>query len=773
MPNIGPMTLPLSPFIEKRPNTSRLISFLIVVLSGLSLSAQDFSGKIFDISGTPISDAYLLNLSNESHAHTDEEGFFLLYRAKAGDSISISHLGFRSTIIVLSEETLYYEVFLREETLILEEVLVEPRLTFSTYVDQIEMNRNTLNNAQELLPLVPGLFIGQHAGGGKAEQIFLRGYDIDHGTDVSIQADGMPVNMVSHAHGQGYADLHFLIPEIIERIEFNKGPYSELGGNFATAGRIQFQTKDRIDNSLVRVEMGQFNTFRLLGLANISLKGEQSAYIASDLYYTDGPFESPMNLGRWNILGNYVHDKSRLGRIRVLLSHFTSSWDASGQIPHRAVNQGMISRFGAIDDTEGGKTSRTNISIQQRKDLERNWNMRSQLYYSNYTFDLFSNFTFWLEDSIYGDQIRQREQRDILGGSADFHYQFTLRGWESDFSVGLDFRSDLIKGSELSKSQYRDLFLGYTSLGNLNELQIGNYYSLRARNKRWSTQFVLRYDWHRFKHVNLLSTGIPDTSFSADMLNPKFTLIYDVNSDWQVYLKAGQGYHSNDTRSALGGQALTPLAAARGFDIGFLWRKSNKVFLQATYWQLYSQDELVYVGDVGIVESAGRSFRQGIDFFVRYEPIKRVYVSFDLNLARPRLIDEEEGENYIPLAPPVTAVAGFGYAWSRGMALSLNLRHMAERPANEDNSIVTSPYTILDLNFRYFYKQFEFGLGVKNLLNSEWEETQFATLSRLQNEAEGVEEIHFTPGNPFALKLSVQYTFEGKDAHGRKAPHAH
>jgi outer membrane receptor protein involved in Fe transport len=218
---------------------------------------------------------------------------------------------------------------------------------------------------------VPGLIIGQHAGGGKAEQIFLRGFDIDHGTDININIDGLPVNMVSHAHGQGYADMHFIMPEIIENVTYGKGPYDADRGNFATAGYVSFKTKDNPDHSFFSTEYGSFNTRRTAGLYNLISSQNESAYIASEYLLSDGPFESTQAFNRFNLFAKYTKRLENNDKLSIWASRFTSRWDASGQIPNRAVESGVISRFGAIDDTEGGNTSRSNVVLQYAKYLEQ------------------------------------------------------------------------------------------------------------------------------------------------------------------------------------------------------------------------------------------------------------------------------------------------------------------------------------------------------------------------------------------------------------------
>jgi len=288
-------------------------------------------------------------------------------------------------------------------------VITEELNTVST-ISRLDLKVTPVNSSQEVLRKVPGLFIGQHAGGGKAEQIFLRGFDVDHGTDVSISVDGMPVNMVSHAHGQGYSDLHFVIPETINKIDFGKGGYYAQEGDFNTAGYVNFETKDYLKESSISASAGQFNTLRTVGLFDLLENTKnQNAYVALEYIATDGPFESPQNFNRLNLFGKYVMYSPENDKLTLTASHFTSRWDASGQIPQREVDNGNMTRFGAIDDTEGGETERTNFNVTFDNYISDDTKLSANAFYSHYAFELYSNFTFFLEDPVNGDQIKQKE----------------------------------------------------------------------------------------------------------------------------------------------------------------------------------------------------------------------------------------------------------------------------------------------------------------------------------------------------------------------------
>ena len=329
---------------------------------------------------------------------------------------------------------------------------------------------NPVRNSQEILRVVPGLFIGQHAGGGKAEQLFLRGFHIYHGTDISISADGMPVNMVSHAHGQGYADLHFLIPETIEKVDFGKGPYYAEKGNFSTAGYIDFKTYDKLDESILSLEYGDFNSLRMAGVFDIiQERGAHDTYFASEYYATDGPFESPQNFNRLNLMGKYTGWLTASNKLSMQASVFRSRWDASGQIPLRAVKQEQIGRFGAIDDTEGGETSRVNLTAELTRMLDDHSFIRSRVFYTYYDFELYSNFTFFLNDPVNGDQIRQKEERNILGFESVYEKSLSTQNLEVDVRTGIGLRNDAIANNELARTRNRHETLSFLSLGDVNE----------------------------------------------------------------------------------------------------------------------------------------------------------------------------------------------------------------------------------------------------------------------------------------------------------------
>ena len=727
--------------------------FFILFFSFVNF-AQIQKGIVKDSIGNTIENAYITNIVSNTHAHTNEFGSFIIDKTNRGDVLLVSALGYKKQRFTVSSNTC--EIVLDDDIYKLEEVVIQSKLSAMNVISKIDLQTSPVNSSQEILRKVPGLFIGQHAGGGKAEQIFLRGFDIDHGTDIAISVDGMPVNMVSHAHGQGYADLHFVIPDIIEKIDFGKGTYYANKGNFATAGYVAFQTKDKVENSKISIEAGQFNTLKTVGVFNLLDKNRnENAYLATEFILTDGPFDSPQNFSRINLFGKYTSIFSDNSKLSISGSRFTSKWDASGQIPQRLVDNGTISRFGAVDDTEGGNTSRTNVNVTLTKPIDENTFVKSNAFYSNYQFELYSNFTFFLEDPINGDQIRQKENRNIYGFNSEWNKRYT----NSLFQFGIGLRSDATKNTELSHTRGRYTTLETLKLGDIDETNGFSYINAEFNFGKLKINPAIRLDYFKFNYQDKLTPNFTTQSEDKVKFSPKLNFIYSVTNSFQLFIKSGLGFHSNDTRVVVAQTGKKILPTAFGADLGTIFKPISKLVLNAALWYLDLEQEFVYVGDAGIVEPSGKSRRLGFDLGLRYQLTDWLFFDTDVNYAHGRSIDEPKGQDYIPLAPDFTSTGGLSITKLNGFSGGIRYRYLKSRPANEDNSIEAKGYMISDINLNYDYKNITFGIAVENILNTKWNETQFATESRLQNESQSVEEIHFTPGTPFFMKAKIIYRF--------------
>ena len=720
-----------------------------VVLDKTTKKALPFT--TVSIENTPLSTA------------TNESGFFYFKNLEAGTyKILVSFIGYNTyseQVTIAKDSKTNLNIALESGTMLLEEIAItSPNAHKQQIINKIDINLRPLSNSQEILRMVPGLFIGQHAGGGKAEQIFLRGFDIDHGTDIRLTVDGMPVNMVSHAHGQGYADLHFVIPELVEVVDFKKGMYHADKGNFSTAGWVNFHTRDALDNNIVKLEAGQFNTYR--GLAAFNLLGEkarqnsQSAYFATEYNYSDSYFDAPQRFNRLNVFGKYNGKISDKTNLKLTASHFTSKWNHSGQIPDRAVADGSISFFGAIDNTEGGQTSRTNLNAEVLTNTRNGGFIKNQFFYTNYNFELYLNFTFFLEDSINGDQIRQKEGRNIFGYNGSYTLPTSFLGKKAETTIGVQYRQDLTKNTELSHTLNRETVIDPIKLGDIGETNAGFYFDEDIHlSTQWHLNLGVRYDYFKNQYLDKLDNNKKGTSENGAFF-PKINAYYTPNNHFQFYFNTGRGFHSNDTRVVVPQNGKEILPAAYGSDLGMNWKPTPRLLINSALWYLWLAQEFVYVGDAGVVEPSGKTQRMGIDVSARYQLTNQLFADFDANLTQPRAIGEAKGADYLPLAPIFTSIGGLSLYNKTGFNGSLRYRYMANRPANEDNTIVAKGYFITDLQLNYTKKKYSFGLSIYNLFNQKWKETQFATESRLKNEVNPVNEIHFTAGSPFFAKAS-------------------
>lgn len=747
---------------------------LIMLACILVFASEGFShGEIQGIilsnhSKTPVEAAHvkILNAANR-FTYSDPHGRFEFNYLNPGlyylEVISLGYKTSYDTVEVREEEGAETKIYLEEDILQLPEVKVSAGNEFYQTINSFDFKFRTHNTTQDLLRLVPGLFIAQHAGGGKAEQLFLRGFDIDHGTDVSISVDGMPVNMVSHAHGHGYADLHFIIPETIEHIRFSKGPYDAGVGNFNTAGAVQLRTKNVADKNLIKYETGRFNTHRGLVLMNLfplrdsSFKRPQ-VLLAGEYFLSDLYFSNPQNLNRYNVFAKFSRDLSHHTNLTLSFSAFSSRWDASGQIPQRAVDRCLVSWFGSIDPTEGGKTSRNNANAHLTSYLHNGGVISQQLYFVDYSFNLYSNFTFFKDDSINGDQIRQHERRQFYGYNGSYKKQGQVGSCLVTAIAGIGYRGDFIKNVSLSRTIQRK-FLSDITRGDIIENNWNAYLSLDFHfSEKLMANAGIRYDYFSFAYKNRL-TDARSSSRQNGIMSPKFNLYYKIASNVQLYLKGGYGFHSNDARVSVVRTDTTSLPKAKSVDLGTDMKIGKKIILNTAGWYMFLESEYAYVGDGGFIEPTGSTVRLGLDFSARYQILPWLFADIDLTWARARYTDLPQGENYIPLAPSITATGGVGVVRKKGLSGSLRFRHLAERPAAGDYSVKATGYFLIDAVILYQRNHWQFSLSAENLLNRRWKEAQFATTSLLPGEPEPVTENHFTPGTPLFIKAGVAFLF--------------
>lgn len=735
------------------------LTFLITICLVQFNFAQQIKGKVIDaISRQPLETVSVAS-TGSSGTLTDQYGNFSLDLDKS-TRLTISYVGYKPLTVAVDNKT-GLKIELVPDAVNLKDVVVLTNNHFTRFnsISKIDLALKPVRNTQELLRLVPGLFIAQHAGGGKAEQIFLRGFDCDHGTDVQVSVDGLPVNMVSHAHGQGYADSHFIIPETVNNIDFGAGPYYTQHGNLNTAGYVAFSTYNNIPASRIQVEAGRYNTFRTLAMIDLLKKNKdrQSAYVAGDFYYTDGPSAHKQNFNRFNLFGKYNLAISSTTQLTASASAFKSKWDASGQVPTRAVENGLISRFGAIDPSEGGNTERYNINFIVAHHFSNGSSWENQAFYSRYIFNLYSDFTFFLTDTINGDEINQAESRNIFGYSSKFSQQHRLGNVQLQSTYAIGLRYDATNDSRLTHVVKRQ-FLDDIKLGDIKESNLYALLQQQFNMGNWLIDAGIRLDNFHFDYFDKLTVQqLP--SRSKTIISPKLNIQYTVNKQLQLYVKMGKGFHSNDTRVAVANMGKEILPAAYGTDIGFIYKPSTKLLINIAAWYLHLDQEFIYVGDDGNIEPSGKTRRQGVDVIARYQFSRDLFANFNINFTKPRAIGADKGNDYIPLAPTMTSTGGLFYKPASGLNGGFTYRYIKSRAANEDNSITARGYFIMDASVNYTRKKYEIGLAIENLFNVKWNEAQFATESRLRGEPNAVTELNYTPGTPLFARIKLALFF--------------
>ncbi len=633
----------------------------------------------------------------------------------------------------------------------------------------------------DILQVVPGLYANQHAGGGKANQYFLRGFDADHGTDVALSVDGVPVNALSHGHGQGYADLNWVIPEVVQRVDVFKGTYFPQLGDFATAGAVNLATRESAEQSQVTLGAGSFHTYRVLGMVSPELEGWRSL-LAAQVYGTDGPFDSPEQLERYSLFGKLTRALSPRSSLSVAVTSYASGWNASGQLPLREVEAGRLSRFGTLDPDEGGNSQRHSVYAQYRAFTGGEGEVQALAYLVSSRLNLYSNFTFFSRDPVNGDMIEQTDARTTAGFQGSYRFSHALGGVRFDTTLGGQLRTDTVDNG-LYDARARERLATNVSAA-VREGSVGAYVQEDVTLTPWLRALVgLRADAFGFSVEDRLEDLDTQGSKSsgvrqASQLSPKASLVVSPLPQTDLYVNFGHGFHSNDARGVVREpDAVTPLTRARGYEVGARTRLFERLDLAASVFLLDLDSELVWVGDAGSTEARGATRRRGLEAEARVQLLSWLFADADLTLSRATYVQNAGNADAVALAPTFLLAGGLSARHPSGVYGRLGALHVADRPATEDRFIQAEGFTRVDATLGYRARRFEVNLGVQNLLDTQWREAQFANVSRLPAETgpqacpagtraageagafEGCEDLHFTPGAPLNGQLSVSFFF--------------
>ena len=604
----------------------------------------------------------------------------------------------------------------------------------------------------QVLRLIPGFVAIEHSGGaGKADQYFLRGFDADHGTDVAFFSDGMPINFRSHAHGQGYTDLNFIIPETIEGLDVSKGAYLPEYGDFDTAGAVNFRTRDVVKEGIVQAAGGQFDTQRYI-LMFSPTKDRIRTLFAGEGYYTNGPFLNDNRYFRANLLGKVTTNLSSRDELSLTATFHKAQWNASGEIPLRTVTDGTLDRFGAIDPSEGGKTLRSTARLNYHYDTQSGGELFANAYGQYYKYDLYTNFTFFLNDPVNGDGFQQRDTRLMYGGDLGYKHRAQFYGMPSTGTIGFQTRVDDIHAR--LGTQVRRNPLSTTADSNILEASYAPYLKAEVQPLPWMRLTGgLRAETFTFNVQNRCPDCAeqPAGRTSSSIVLPKANLILGPWFQTEFFANYGEGYHSNDARSAVT-PASSPLARARTYELGARskpWGPEGMELI-ATLWAIDLRSELVFVGDEGTTEIRGPTRRRGVEVAARGQIWGPIYINGSLTWSKSEFVNGDA----IPLAPELTAYGAVLVQWPEGLRSQIQATYLGVRPLIEDRSANAPSWIDIDLSERYIlpvklpYGRLEAFLFIQNLLNTKWEQATFYFASRLRNEAAGVNDVHFVPGNP-------------------------
>ena len=651
----------------------------------------------------------------------------------------------------------------------------------SVHLSRDDLKYRSRTQVSDILRQVPGLMVSQHAGGGKSDQYFIRGFDADHGTDIAIHVDGVPVNLPSHAHGQGYADTHFLIPETIASVDVHKGPYSARFGDFYTAGAMELQTIDHVDGPTLWIAGGaplagprsfeQYNR-RIVGMASPELRDNTTdrSLIAAQLADTDGPFENPQRFRQGNALVKWQGQVGR-GALQLETSWYAASWNASGQVPESAVSQGLIGRFGSLDPTEGGDTSRTSLQLGYRVHDDRGGLWRASLFGLEYRLRLFSDFTLFARDPVHGDQIEQSDARTVWGLDAAYERHFTPAGLDTYLTAGVQLRDDNAE-TALWHTEKRMRLPGCFELG----ANPCNNDADRIRDFAGYVEATIHLPPHihilpglRFEQIGwdvddlnpatrsdpALTTG---GSASRAIVLPKLSIEAEVSPKLDLFANAGSGFHSNDARGSVASHGDGALARGLGAEAGLRTTIVPHARLAADVWYLHLDSELVWNGDSGGTSPSGPTRRYGVDLEAEVSPLPWLRLDGNLSLAHAAFVHDAGNGSALALAPRIMGQGGVTVVHGPAF-VSLRARGIADRPGNDSGTLTAQGYLIFDLIAGRTFGKLDVNLTVNNLLDSDWREAQFADTSAVTPGGPAVEQMHFTPGIPLTATATAAYRF--------------
>jgi outer membrane receptor protein involved in Fe transport len=642
---------------------------------------------------------------------------------------------------------------------------LQPTAASEVLISGEQLNARPATRVGEVLEAVPGLIVTQHSGEGKANQYFLRGFNLDHGTDLAISVDGMPVNMPTHGHGQGYADINFLIPELVQSVNVRKGPYFADHGDFASAGAVGIDYVNKLPKNIAEITVGSFGYRRGLAAGSTAV-GDGTLLAAVEANKYDGPWDVADNVRKLNGVLRYSQGTATDGFTLSGMA-YSNGWNSTDQVAQRAIDQGVIGRFGSLDPTDGGTSSRFSLS--------GNWAQSSaygqskvNAYVIRSQLTLFNNFTYFLDDPVNGDQFSQLDRRTVYGFNASHAFDVRFAGIETQTRIGLQTRGDDIQVG-LFKTLQRE------TLSTVREDSVtqGNVALWADTTARWTdwlrTTVGLREDYFAGRVVS--DTPANSGNAQASMTSPKAGIVLGPWYKTEFYGNAGYGLHSNDIRGATitvdPNDKVTPLdrvpllVRSKGAEIGIRNKAIEGLTSSLAVFVLDFDSELLFVGDAGTTEPSRPSRRAGVEWTNQYKLLPWMTLDFDFANTRARFTDFDLVGNRIPGAPAVVASGGVTFGGDSGWFGALRARYFGPRPLIEDDSVRSRSSLIFNARAGYrFDNGLRLQLDVLNLFNAQTNQIEYYYLSRLPGEPiGGVADRHVHPAEPLAVRLTLAARF--------------
>lgn len=636
-------------------------------------------------------------------------------------------------------------------------------------VSHDEILQRPILRTGDVLESVPGLVATQHSGSGKANQYFLRGFNLDHGTDFATSVDGMPVNMRSHGHGQGYTDLNFIIPELVEEIVYRKGSYYSDVGDFSGAGSARIQTRDHSVPFTIQLGAGEYGFARAL-LSGSTGSGTGELIYGLELQGYEGPWDQlDEDVEKTNFLLKQIW-ASEESHYSLSLMGYDNEWNSADQIPDRAVRSGLISKYGSIDTTVGGSSSRYSLSFGLSRPLAGG-ELNATAYAIDYAMDLYSNFSYFIAPE--GDQFKQVDDRRIYGGELTWDRTSNWGDIPVTNTLGADLRVDNIDEVGLISTSARQ-FLGNIRLDAVDQSSLGFYWENELQwTDRLRTVLGLRHDIFDFE-VNALAAADPSTlsansgSNDADISTASLSIMYALNENHELYASIGEGFHSNDARgTTISRDPLTgdtvdpvdPLVATEGAEIGWRIYFNDRLNATLALWQLDIDSELLFVGDAGNTEDTGvGSERQGFELTAYYQLNDMFGLDLEYSNTDAKFASLVDGSDEIPGAMDEVISAGINFQPNDQFFAHLRHRQFADYPLDGGARAAGSSMTNLRLGYEV-NDSLQLSLDVLNLFDSDDHDVEYFYESQLAGESAPVGDNHYHVFEPRAVRFYLQYGF--------------